>query len=1044
MEFCVVDLFNLTLMTSKKIYSEYKHFFLGSSLFLATLLFFYLAVSATASVTTPATGGGAISADTTGGTYTTLTGPVLSEGATGDVGLGTIILNVPAGFAFNTIANRVTATVTDGGTGCNSSRRLKLNNSSSQIVTPTATNITVTVTQKSKSSCRGIITWSGIAVRPTSGTPLASGNITESGTSVISGITTSTNFGTLTEVTGAKTHLTFTTQPSTSVLINTDISTKPAVTVKDQFENTVTLGTPSTVSISAKQSSQTCLGTNGSGVITTTPSAISATATSGVLTYTALQYSYPESIKLCAVSTGITSALSNAISVNNPLPSTTSLSPITATSGDSGFTLTVNGSGFVNGSVIRWGGLDRTTTYVSPTRLTTSISAGDIANAETISVAVYNSLPGGGLSNTQIFTINQAPNPLPVTTNISPSNATAGGPSFTLTVSGSGFISSSTVLWGGVSKATTYISANSLTASILAGDISTSTNVSIAISSPLPGGGTSNAQTFTVTSDVIPNPVPVISSISPNSKTVGDSDFTMNIFGSNFISSSVALVNGITRTTTFSSSTELSINFLASELLFASTSSITVFNSLPGGGTSNSSTFTVSSSTPLNPSPILSQLSSNSKMAGALGFTMSLIGSNFIPSSIVLVNNIPRTATYFSPTKLLIDFLTSELVSVISYTINVVNPPLGGGTSTPMTFSVTPASTTVPEITSINPTDITAGSGDTVLTVLGSNFTSSSTIRFDGADQATTFVSATELTTIIPSANLVASNPGIVVTVFNYGITGEGSNSQVLTISATTPVTPSSTPSPATVGGTPDLSVILFTGQAFPGAVVTIMDSDTNTGAQTSKDVKVESDGTFREVFVGVNEAFHGFAVVVKDKDGRLARTKYFTLNTPSSLKKAIELSVPPTVEITQASIRRGDNLTITGYAAPNHIVRIDIDNVQQPDTTAGSDGLYKLSIPSGTLDFGKHDVKVSQTTATSPQGAVLTDYSNIQSFVVSNLSVPTADLNGDGVIDSKDLGIFFSHWISTDAEIRKTVDINNDGKTDLTDFSILIRAMQK
>src|SRR6185436_13092299 len=45
-----------------------------------------------------ATGGTAIPSSTAGGTYTTLTGPVYYEYASGDIGIGTIILNAPAGF----------------------------------------------------------------------------------------------------------------------------------------------------------------------------------------------------------------------------------------------------------------------------------------------------------------------------------------------------------------------------------------------------------------------------------------------------------------------------------------------------------------------------------------------------------------------------------------------------------------------------------------------------------------------------------------------------------------------------------------------------------------------------------------------------------------------------------------------------------------------------------------------------------------------------------------------------------------------------------
>ena len=58
--------------------------------------------TANPAVVTPATGGAAISADTAGGTYTTLTGPVLAENGTAQIGMGTLILNAPSGFVFDT------------------------------------------------------------------------------------------------------------------------------------------------------------------------------------------------------------------------------------------------------------------------------------------------------------------------------------------------------------------------------------------------------------------------------------------------------------------------------------------------------------------------------------------------------------------------------------------------------------------------------------------------------------------------------------------------------------------------------------------------------------------------------------------------------------------------------------------------------------------------------------------------------------------------------------------------------------------------------
>lgn len=275
-------------------------------------------VYATASVTA-ATGGSSISADTYGtGAYTTLTGPTITEGANKDVGTGTIILSAPSGFIFNTGAT-VTATITlvAGSKTCFTF--------SSTTATPTTTSITFTVTAQDgtggnpTTTCK--VAFSNIQVRPSAGTPLASGNITHTGTASITGITSSTNLGTLTEVVGAKNKLAVTTQPSSTATVNTDFATKPVVTLQDQYGNTVTTDNSSTITRAVVLSTQSCGGTAGSGTLTSTPTSGSAVS-SGVMTYTAMQYSAVESIKICFSSTGVTSALSNAVNVIN-LPTVT-------------------------------------------------------------------------------------------------------------------------------------------------------------------------------------------------------------------------------------------------------------------------------------------------------------------------------------------------------------------------------------------------------------------------------------------------------------------------------------------------------------------------------------------------------------------------------------------------------------------------------------------------------------------------------------------------------------------------------------------------
>jgi hypothetical protein len=89
----------------------------------------------------------------------------------------------------------------------------------------------------------------------------------------------------------------------------------------------------------------------------------------------------------------------------NPVPALTSLSPNSTTAGGPAFTLTVNGTNFITGSVVRWNGSDRATTFVSSTQLRAAIPASDIATAGTATITVFNPGAGGGTSNALVFTI---------------------------------------------------------------------------------------------------------------------------------------------------------------------------------------------------------------------------------------------------------------------------------------------------------------------------------------------------------------------------------------------------------------------------------------------------------------------------------------------------------------------------------------------------------------------------------------------------------------------------------------------------------------
>jgi hypothetical protein len=79
----------------------------------------------------------------------------------------------------------------------------------------------------------------------------------------------------------------------------------------------------------------------------------------------------------------------------NPLPFVDQpLVPDTVMPGGPAFTLTVNGSGFVSGAMVNWNGAPLQTTFVSGSKLTAAVPAGNVAAAGTASITVNNPAPG--------------------------------------------------------------------------------------------------------------------------------------------------------------------------------------------------------------------------------------------------------------------------------------------------------------------------------------------------------------------------------------------------------------------------------------------------------------------------------------------------------------------------------------------------------------------------------------------------------------------------------------------------------------------------
>ena len=198
------------------------------------------------------------------------------------------------------------------------------------------------------------------------------------------------------------------------------------------------------------------------------------------------------------------------------------------------------------------------------------------------------SVATGQTSSFSIYAVHEQPIPVPILTSLSPAIAAIGSGAFTLAVTGTNFVVGSVVNWNGSARPTTFVSPTQLTAAIPASDVATAGTAQVTIFNPTPGGGTSVQLAVSVT-----NPVPTVAFMLPATAIAGEPALTITLNGSSFVAGSQVRWNGVARTTTFVSATQLTATVTAADLAATTTAPVTVFTAGPGGGTSGSQTFTV-------------------------------------------------------------------------------------------------------------------------------------------------------------------------------------------------------------------------------------------------------------------------------------------------------------------------------------------------------------------------------------------------------------------------------------------------------------------
>ena len=233
-----------------------------------------------------------------------------------------------------------------------------------------------------------------------------------------------------------------------------------------------------------------------------------------------------------------------AFDITSPTPLVTGISPQTAPAG-AAIVITITGTGFEVNSVAEWNGSPRPTTFVLPTKLQISLSAGDLQNPGTGKIIVSN--PGPGASATGPAQLTIVGTGTPAITTVTPPNTlanTAPSSPLPITIQGTNFAANATVSANNQALTIASQTATSIVTAIPQASLAQQGALSLVVTNPGPSPLPSNAYVFNVVG------VPAINTITPNSAPIGSPDLTIQVTAGGIFPDSIVEWNGTPLATT--------------------------------------------------------------------------------------------------------------------------------------------------------------------------------------------------------------------------------------------------------------------------------------------------------------------------------------------------------------------------------------------------------------------------------------------------------------------------------------------------------------
>lgn len=450
----------------------------------------------------------------------------------------------------------------------------------------------------------------------------------------------------------------------------------------------------------------------------------------------------------------------------------------------------------------------------------------------------------------------------------------------------------------------------------------------------------------------------------------------------------------------------------------------------------------------IQPQPIVTGLSPNPVYASQAGNVLNVMGKNFVPASVVQLDNVDLTTVYASASSL---STTLPVLTAGNKNVTVKQPdPLSAGNyiiSKPAVLGVT-----VPPL-ALSPASVSQ--------ILGVPFNLTVTIPFvapSGGDTVNLASGTAAIATVPPSVTIVAgaTSATIPVTTTGLGITAITA-SQTGFASASTQVQSNAPPSLSIAANkTVDVAGNIFgltinsSSVAGAGGLVVALSSSSPTVAAVPASVTIPVGAS--SIFLQVTGLATGTATITATSNGFVGGGVALTVRpiTQSVSVSPLPVAIPPD------NVARKITLKLAAVDSIDQVFTVNVS-----DATVAAVGASSVTIPAGQTSAqlpvtGKKEGTASITLTSPTLGTVIVpvyvtiEYAGINvSYaplvgVVKISSVPVTPTQIPALVASPGVGVAFGKYISGIAPNLLTigtgptiVTINGDGLQNATSVNI-------